>query len=556
MLFLFAAAGCKDDFLDRSALDALSDATYWTNEKNVRTFAWGFYPTYFAAYGSGYTSGQYFNGQILNDDFAPISPAQFTKNIPASASTTSWSFTGIRKANLFLERIQKVPMEQEAINHWSGVARFFRALAYHDLVKSYGNVPWYDRVIDEHDSKMLYKGRDARGEVMDRVLDDFNYAAENVRADDGERGLTVNKSVVLAFMSRVFLHEGSYFKYHHIDERRAEIYLQAAKRAASEVIASGRYSIAENYRSLFSSLSLAGSKEMIMYRKYETGQITHSLNSYNNKEPQSGPSKNAIEAYLCQDGLPISESPLYAGDKNIDAVMRSRDPRMKHTFVSALRISKYAPNAASSGYATHKFLNEETKELPEGSGSLNQTDGPVTRYAEVLLNFAEASAELGSLTQEDLDKSINAIRKRVGVDMPPLEIISGMPAVNGKAFTDRTRDQSVPPMIWEIRRERRIELMMEGTRLNDLIRWKKLDYVDTKNNRDINRGAWIRKADYPNTDLVIEGGGSEGYIIPASKPEAQRLFTDPKVYLSPIPLDQIKLYKDAGAELAQNPGWE
>ncbi|WP_025764287.1 RagB/SusD family nutrient uptake outer membrane protein [Dyadobacter tibetensis] len=555
-LSVLATTGCKEDFLTRDPLDALTDDTYWTNEKNVRTFAWAFYPAYFSGYGSGFTWGKYFSGQNLNDDFAPYSPAQFTRNVPASASGTSWTFAWVRKANLFLNRIQTVPMDDAAKAHWSGVARFFRALEYHDLVKDFGDVPWYDQVLEESDQANLYKPRDPRGFVMDQVLADLKYAAENVRVDDGEKGLVVNRSVVQAFMSRIMLYEGTYQKYHGLDQARSKTYLEAARWAADQVIASGRYSIMDPYRSLFNSLSLAGAKGIIMYRKYETGQLTHSLNSYNNKEPQSGPSKDAIESYLSKDGRPISVSPLYVGDKTIAQVMTDRDPRLKSTFVDALRISKYAPNASSSGYATHKFLNEETKELPEGSGSLNQTDGPVIRYGEVLLNYAEAVAELGQISQADLDKSINKLRSRPGVGMPALEILGGSPAVNGVAYDDPNRDQSVPPMIWEIRRERRVELMMEGFRLNDLIRWKKLEYSDTKANADINRGAWIKKADYPNTDAIIEGGATEGYIIPASKPESQRLFTDPKVYLSPLPLDQIKLYQEAGVELKQNPGWE
>lgn len=554
LLFL---VGCKEDLLTRSPLDALSDETYWTNEANVRTFAWGFYTRYFDGYGSGFTPGRYFNGQTLHDDFAPASPTQFTRNVPAvTTTTTPWNgFTWVRKANLFKERIQRVPMEAEAIHHWTGIARFFRAMEYHELVRQYGDVPFYNQVIGETDFAQLYKPRDPRTVVADSMLADLQYAAANVRADDGEKGLTVNKSVVLAFMSRIMLYHGTFLKYHNIDQNRAKTYLEAAKWAANEVITSGRYTATDNYRSMFSSLSLAASKEMILYRKYETGMLTHSLNSYNNKEPQTGVSKDAIESYLSKDGLPIQLSPLYKGDKGIDNVMADRDPRLAATIVGQLRVSKYAPNFSSSGYATHKFLNEETKELPEGSGSLNQTDAPVIRYGEVLVTYAEAGAELGTLTQADLDKSINALRQRPGIAIPKLEVSGSNPAVNGKVYDDPSRDPSVPSLIWEIRRERRIELMLEGFRLDDLTRWKKMEYVDTQANSDINRGAWIRKADYPNTDAIIEGT-TEGYIIPAPKLESQRLFTDPKVYLTPIPLDQITLYRAAGFELKQNPGWE
>lgn len=554
LALLILGAGCKKDFLERYPQDSLVDDTYWSNETNVRTFAWGFYTNYFSGYGSGFAWGKFFSGQSLNDDFAPSSPTQFTKNVPASGG--GWSFAWVRKANLFINRVQTVPMSEEAIKHWTGVGRFFRALEYHDLVKSFGDVPWYGQELEETDPE-LYKPRDPRTEVMDSVLADFKYAAENVRTSDGNDGLAVNKYVVLALMSRVFLFEGTYLKYHNIDQAKATEYLQQAQWAANEVIKGGKYSITDNFRSVFNSVDLAGKKEVILYRKYESGLITHSLHSYVNGEPQSGTSKDAIESFLAKDGLPITLSPLYQGDKTIAAVMANRDPRLNETFVQELRLSGYAKNYSTSGYSVRKFFNDALKDLPEGSSSLNTTDAPVIRYGEVLLNYAEAAAELGTLTQADLDKTINKLRARPGIGLPPLQVLGDQPAVNGVAYDDPERDPTVPSLIWEIRRERRTELMFEGFRLDDLKRWKKLEYTDTKANADINRGAWIKKADYPNLkDVKIENDAAEGYIIPAWKPETQRLFTDPKVYLDPLPLDQIKLYQDQGVELQQNPGWQ
>ncbi|ASZ11797.1 RagB/SusD family nutrient uptake outer membrane protein [Chitinophaga pendula] len=554
-LLLAAAslAACQKNFLERSPVDRMEDDTYWTNEKNVRTFAWGFYTDYFSGYGSGFTWGRYFSGQALNDDFAPTSPGQFIRNIPATDA--GWSFSNVRRANLMIDRINRVQMDDAAKKHWSGIGRFFRALEYANLVKKYGDMPWYDKVLTETDAE-LYRARDTRVFVMDKVLEDFKFAAENVRVSDGEAGLTVNKYVVLGFMSRIFLFQGTWLKYHNVDQNKAQEYLQDARWAADEVIKSGKYALGPDYRKVFSSLDLTGHPEMLLFRRYEAGLITHTLNSYNNREPQSGPSKNAIESYLCSDGLPISISPRYAGDKSITNVMSNRDPRLTATFVPALRLDGYVSNYSSSGYATWKFLNEEIKDLPEGSSNLNPTDAPVIRYGEILINYAEATAELGLLTQSELDKSVNVLRKRTAINMPALQVIGNQPAVNGTAYDDPKRDPTVSPILWEIRRERRIELMMEGFRLDDLRRWKKLAYTDTKANPDINKGVWIRKADYPNLKTaIIENNAPEGYIIPAWKAESQRLFEDPKVYLDPLPLDQIKLYSDQGKQLLQNPGW-
>ena len=551
LIFLIS---CKKDFLEKFPEDRLVDNTFWTSEQNVRTYAWGFYSGYFTGYGSGFAWGNYFSGQSLNDDFAPSSPAQFIKNVPARGG--GWSFTWVRKANHFIAKLSEMTMlEESARNHWIGIGRFFRALEYNDLTKSFGGVPWFENYMLETDSG-LYRQRDPLPFVVDKMLEDFQFAAQNVRTSDGNEGLAVNKYVVLAFMSRVFLYQGTYFKYHNIDAAKSKTYLEAAKWAADEIIKSGKYSISDNYKSLFNSLDLNGKKEIILYRRYETGILTHSLHSYVNKEPQTGVSKDLIETYLLNDGLPITLSPLYAGDKKIDSVMKNRDPRIKETFFPVIRVNGNTTNYSTSGYAVQKFYNETLKDLPEGSGSLNPTDAPIIRFGEVLLNYAEATAELGNLTQADLDKSINKLRARPGIAMPPLQVIGNQPAVNNLVYDDTQRDQTVPALIWEIRRERRIELALEGFRLDDLKRWKKLELTDTKANIDINRGAWIKKADFPGIkDVYLENNATEGYIVPAFKEESQRVFSDPRVYLNPLPLDQIKLYKDRGITLTQNPGW-
>ena len=547
-------AGCKKDFLDKYPEDRLVDQTFWSSENNVRTFAYGFYTAYFTGYGSGYTWGRYFSGQSLNDDFAPTTPPQFIKEVPASGG--GWSFTWVRKANLFIDRVSNATaLDDQQKAHWVGVGRFFRALEYNDLSQAFGDVPWYDSALTEK-SPQLYKARDPLGVVVDNIQADLQFAVDNIRENDGVNGVTVNRQVAAAFMSRIMLYYGTYFKYHNIDQERSKKYLQAATEAAKVVMNSGRYSITDNYRSVFNSVDLNGRKEVILYRRYEPGILTHSLHSYVNKEPQTGVSKDFVESYLMNDGLPITVSPLYKGDKTIADVMADRDNRIKETLAQELRLNGHAANYSTTGYAVIKFFNEALKDLPEGSSNLNTTDAPVIRFGEVLMNYAEARAELDSLTQEDLDMTINKLRKRPGINMPNLEIIGGMPAVNGVTYTDPEKDADVSSLLWEIRRERRIELALEGFRLDDLKRWKKLEKTDTQANKDINLGAWINKSDWPKLkDVYLENGAEVGYIMPARAEITQRLFVDPKVYLNPIPLDQIKLYSENGAVLTQNPGW-
>ncbi|MCK7554370.1 RagB/SusD family nutrient uptake outer membrane protein [Chitinophaga sedimenti] len=228
----------------------------------------------------------------------------------------------MRNINLWIDRIKRVPMSEEAMNHWLGIARFFRAMEYADMVRTFGDVPFYNTPLEESDLQALYKPRDPRTQVVDSILSDLKFASANVRVSDasitGDAGLVINRAVVNAFMSRIMLHEGTWYKYHNLDQAKSTEYLTAAKTAADAVIATNTYSLDADYRSVFSSMSLAASKEVLLFRKYETNQITHSLMSYNNKEPQTGASKNAVESYLCDDGLPIGVSPKYAGDKTVD----------------------------------------------------------------------------------------------------------------------------------------------------------------------------------------------------------------------------------------------
>ena len=572
LLYLFVLAtmtfaGCNKDFLTRYPLDAFTDDTYWTNENNIRTFAYGFYPTYFIGYGSGWTWGIYFSapGGKLDDDWAPTTPPQFVDIVPPSGG--GWGFTNVRKANIFIDRVAASPLADEAKNHWLGVARFFRGMAYFDLVKRFGDVPWFETVPAEIDNDELYKPRESRVSEMSKVLEDFQFAAANVRASDGPAKQSVNKWVVLSFMAKVFLFEGTWEKYHATPGGKATEFLQAAKTAAAEVINNGGFNLTNNYRSNFNSLDLASNSEMIMYRHYAEGIQTHALVSYVNREGQTGPNKNFIDTYLAEDGLPISLSPMYQGDKSVTQVFANRDPRMAHTFTSyelrpngSYNMNGDLMGVSTSAYTTLKFLNETVKNGPGGLSNTNYTDAPIMRLGEVMVTYAEAAAELGNITQADLDMSINRLRSRTGMTVAPLQVLGGEPAVNGQVYDDPNRDPTVPSMIWEIRRERRVELAMEGVRQDDLRRWKKLDYVDFTKNPDINRGAWLDRDDWQKPDgtswlkdVVLEGG-DEGYIIPASS-AGTRTFTNDKFYLSPIPLDQIKLYEDMGYTLEQNPGW-
>jgi hypothetical protein len=582
-LFSVTMMGCEG-MLNKKPYGKTTVNDFFKSEGNIKSFAWGFYPHFFRGYATSYAGGKFFTYNTyskITDDYGYPGPPEFPRHAPESGTGISaaaragrgidtWStgYAYIYKANVFIQHIKNSPIDETVKKKWLGVARFFRALEYNRMVRYYGAVPYYGHVVRENDKQELYKKRTPRTQVVDSMLADFQYAVENVPVSTGEAGLTVNKDVIEAFMSRIFLFQGSWLYYHKMDKKQEAIkYLKTAQSAALDLINSGRYDASSNYHDLFASLDLAGNPGIILYRHYATGSTTNSIVSFSTYEAQHSLSKDAMDAYLMDDGLPISLSPEYQGDKTVKDFFAHRDPRMNATLADSLRLDG-APNTqngsysyASTGVPVDKFVNFSIVGTVPGRYNRNTTDAPVMRYGEVLLNYVEATAILaqmgqGTLTQHDIDISINKLRDRPDINMPHLQIMGGMPAVNGKTYDDPKRDPTVPPMMWAIRRERRIELMAEGFRQWDLKRWKKLDYTDFYKNKDINRGAWINFKDWPaDVDSALTlTGPDKGYIIPDPNQVSWRR-VKPRDYLGPIPLSQIQLYKDHGTTLEQNSGW-
>lgn len=544
-LLLLVYTGCTK-FVDKGLPDQFNDEDYWTSEDKVRSYSWGFYGL-FPGYGNAGSQGDFYFSTFA-DDQASTSFQNYVVSPPASTIDWDWEF--IRKSNIMLERIDQVPMSDEAKNHWKGIARFFRALRYFTLVKTFGDVPWISRSMAITETSYIYKPRDPRSLVMDSVLEDINYATLNIRVSDQVN--SINQNVALALKSRICLFEGTYRKYHpELGLNDGDKFLLQAKDACEKVMAAG-YTLTADYKSIYNSLDLSGNKEMLLYKRYVPGFLTHSVVGYTNSSTQmSGLTKSAVDAYLCNDGLPIGLSPLYKGDDNIQNTRASRDPRMLVTIDSFLCYNGSLVNGLSSstGYRPFKFFQPLVANM---LAPYNDTDAPLFWLSEVLLNYAEASAELDNLgkyafAQADLDKSINMLRKRGGMQTLPDLQLSGKQgvAVNGVPYIDPKKDADVTSLIWEIRRERRVELMMDGFRYQDLMRWKKGTYMDNSKNPDIFLGAKV-----PDNGTVLRN--ADGYITPY-KAGTARPFTDPKHYLNPIPTGQIALYPQGG--LQQNPGW-
>ena len=598
---LVLISGCSD-VLDRPELNDMNDDTYWRNETDLRLFSNGFNINYFVGYNNTWgVAYAPLRGYYFSDDFSNANvQSNFESSVPSSRGSTSetpdmliqyagpnWNFAWVRKSNLFINRIEniaKAELNDEAYNHWLGVARFFKGFEYHRLVSVFGDVPYYEALFDATDHEQMYQDRTPRGEVMDHVYDDLLFAFNNVRLNDGDNVL--NRYVVAGFISRIMLFEGTWQKYHLNDQTRAKKYLELAVAAGDFVINSGKYDITSDFRSLFGSQDLKGNKEMLMYRHYDAAQnVTHHVASYSNGYESQIPSANLslAKAFICTDGQPYQLSTVKNADSlNIKNMITTRDPRFEATFQDVPKVQ-----SATLLYAS-KFIDRTGPTFwnsgnipPIYASNSNTNDAPVMRYSEVLLNWIEAKAELttmggSAVAQSDIDKSINKIRNR------PLDAVAIAKGVRKTAPMnlasmpdDPDRDPDVPALIWEIRRERRMEFVFEYSRLLDIKRWKKIRYMSATENPDNLLGLWINvKEELPSlltkekvglltvkkTDgTIITYNGTNGnemvgyYLIEKA---ADRQAFDNRVYLAPVGKAQIDQYIDKGYTLTQTPGWD
>lgn len=228
-----------------------------------------------------------------------------------------------------------------------------------------------------------------------------------------------------------------------------------------------------NYSNQFIQESLSNNRECILARNYKLDVLMHQTGRQAT-EAMVGYSKDFVETFLCIDGQPIATSPLYKGDDTVEKEIENRDPRLyqvidnKHKPYLVIdgerQVNPYtnvSPARAVTGYQMVKF---KSPLIRQSEANRSTFDWFVYRYAEVLLIEAEAKAELGECTQDVLDNTINKLRDRV--DMPHLNL-TPMQDPNAVDY-----GYSITPLLYEIRRERRIELADEGFRWDDIIRWK------------------------------------------------------------------------------------
>jgi hypothetical protein len=592
---------CDDAFMDEAPQTSITVPNYFNTVNDLEIYTNGFYYGLMPSFdirdadsdnvtGQGHTS----TDETWNVVFGNLSP----DNVSVGAWTNVW--TRLKDINVLLDNADRAQGDIARIAHFKGIARYCRAHIYIGLVKRHSHVPWIEHAIASDDPD-VYRGSDPRDFVVDKIMDDLEYAVANISDQMGNK-TCVHKYCALALLSRFALYEGAYRKYHSELNlaSTANRFLERAVSASEAIMGSGQFEIAspsvENigngmtgspaFRNLFASFKLDGNNEVIQWVEFPENLVSSgSINS-----EHYSLSRSLQESFLTYpDGKPFSTVSGYATLPYYEA-FKDRDPRLVETFCHPGSVTWYKDRETPMPYdnppSKGGYLQEKFEANRQSSSQSHYEGRAIFRYAEVLLNYAEAKAELGSFGAEEAAKSIDQLRIRVG-----------MPAFDAARETDeklRSQYPGVSDIIRAIRRERRVELACEGFRQTDLYRWGVGNrYKDV----EARQGIWIpgfgvydasgdgipdfaivrRESDIPadwgNVGLhgvkrwfYFEGDpsmdrgeavstfelseGTHGYIM--NKEAGTRDFRSHKDYYRPINVTHLVL----NPNLKQPPGWE
>lgn len=519
-------ASC-DHFLDehRFPTDQQTDnPAFWENEINVQGEIDYFYE-YFMGYGNGASWNGTFYYQSLNDDqigkiasgsvnFADWNYLQ----VPTSNSVWSASYTAIRRANIIIQNVSISNLAEAKKNNFLAQARLNRAYQYYDLVRNLGDVPLVTTVLDVN-SPELYAGRTPRNEVMDFVLEDLDFAINNI----SEQSNKIKWSVDLAnaIKTEICLYEASYARYHQKDEARAKKFYEETVKAATPIIAS--YSYTDDYASIYNStmdaadgmIGLLSNPEVILLKPYVKSINGHSLCKYTSTATNiCGMTKDAFDAYLFLDGKPKASTTENATDMgvmdatglSIQNLLDVRDKRLAAQIDPYVYYNNFTwsrnnsdPMQSLSGYGVRKFINPLMEYYYCVTDYQSYVNAPLFWLSKVALDYAEARAELGKLDDTDMNKTLNKLYARAGL---PTQTVASLSAMN-----DPANNMGVSSLLWEIRRCRRCETMFDNwIRYWDLIRWHQLDKLDTTKYPDIIRGAYVlNSTEHPQGQELVNG---------------------------------------------------
>lgn len=518
-------------------------------------------------------------------------PTFVMQNAYSAEISSGWSWGDLRNINYFIVNNYNEAVPEATRKHYQGIARFFRAHFYFNKVKRFGDVPWIGSPLDVEDPE-LYKGRDPRTLVMDSVLADINYACENISTTSDNTRSQVTKFVAYALKARICLHEGTFRKY-HTDlglGGSANAWLTQAAEAAAKVMNEGGFKLHEgegtdkSYRSLFISAAPNSSEIMMAAISDLALSILNDANWYWTSGTYGDKAsfiRTFINTYLNIDGTPFTNTPGYETMTFMDEV-KNRDKRLKQT----IRLGDYkrvsggvqvpAPPLFSYTFTGYQPIKWTLDDMYYDTRDLNINAISMFRFAEVLLVYAEAKAELGTLTDDDWAKTIGALRKRAGItgglNAKPTQVDPYLQSVYFPNISD--------PVILEVRRERGIELCLEGFRFDDIVRWRRGELMEQEWNGfyvpelvtplDLNEDGIKDVAFYQGTrpsptvpgvtyiDVSPTVGGKTNtqLLKEGTKGEITWLNTivrkwEPKNYYYPIP-EPDRL---ANPNLGQNPGW-
>jgi hypothetical protein len=570
-----------DDFLTVFPENNISSDEFPSSETDLTLYANGFINSILPDDNGIAFSDQYADNVatrnstkfLLNDNWRPEEQGGWTNG------STSWG--RLRNINWFLDHISRAKknVPESVYNHYEGVGRFWRAYFYYDMVQTFGAVPWYEHELQADDNEQLYKARDSREFVMDKVLEDLTFASQycSTEANMVASSTRVTRWVALAFKSRVCLFEGTYRKYHTELNlaSSAQKFLNEAVSACETLMNESPYGLVTGgdvktqYRSLFISDNLL-EKEVIFGEAYKTGIRMHDLTwqSYSGSAgAQWSLTKEFVNQYLMTDGTRFTDKAGYATMTYNDE-FKNRDNRLAQTVISPDYIRKMggtdrplAPqfSVTLTGYQIIKWALDDN--VHDGKAT-SANSLPLIRFGEVLLNYAEAKAELGAMDESVWNKTIKPLRERAGVN-------GSIPASYDPYLASYYLNQTTDKWILEVRRERSVEMASEQVRFDDLMRWKlgKLIelpwhgiYIGAKDvaydlNGDGTPDLTVSDTGSASITRVVLGSGyrlsegDHGYLEYGYT--LNREWTDRK-YLHPIPTAALQV----NPALGQNPGWE
>ncbi|QDH80975.1 RagB/SusD family nutrient uptake outer membrane protein [Echinicola soli] len=575
------AAGCAE--LDQYPEATTSKSAVFNSENGLNLYANSFYNAL-------PTARNIHSGDEMADYAARTQVPDFIRPGNFNPSQSSgWNWEDLRNINYFLENNNSEEVGKETRDHFNALARFFRAFFYFEKVKRFGDVPWINTPMSV-DDPALFDGRDPRTLVMDSVLADLDYAIANIGEEEDESRSLITKNVVLGIKSRICLFEGTFRKYHEDYELTSSVekWLNEAASAAKQVMDNGNFSLYKSagedfsYRSLFISEKPVAQEIMLAVVIDPSLSIFHDANWWWTSSTYGARvslTRDFIRTYLNEDGTPFTE---LSGHETMTFMeeTENRDKRLQQT----IRMGDYtrvnagtvvpAPPIFSYTYTGYQPIKWTLDDMYFDGGNRNTNSVSILRYAEVLLNYAEARAELGEFTEADWILTIGALRERAGITGN-----LSMPTMSDPYLQQTYFPEITDPVLLEIRRERGIELVLEGFRFYDIVRWNKGElmempwngfYVPALNTPlDLNEDGILDVAFYTqlpssqvdgvtyiNVSKNLDSGINPQQLEEGNKGEIQWLDHQPrkweeKNYLYPIPENDLLM----NPALGQNPGW-